>query len=121
MRYFKILSGFNDKEPISIDETELETAIRAQITGKIAVLKQGTIAGNSISKILPDFDKAKKIYNPAGEDYLPPSEKEAHHLAIENAGEVVKAKMENRPPQLKEPSVRIHTQGMKSIGDLLPK
>ena len=119
MMYFKIYSGYDDKNPISIDETELNKAIYAQTTGKVALLKNGTIAGSSISKILPDFDKVEKIYNPRGEDLLPKGVKEAHHLAIENAGEIVKAKMENRQPQLKSPSVQIHTQGMKSIGKLL--
>ena len=121
MMHFKIYSGFTDKEPISIDETELEKALIAQITGKVTILKHGSIAGNSISKIVPDFDRAEKRYNPSGPDYLLPSVQEAHYLAIENTGEKIKARMENRAPVLKEPTpaVRVFTNGPTSMAKLL--
>lgn len=124
MKYFTLVSQFNDPHPITIDETELVKAIYGQLTGNPVVFKTASVSGSMIknSKIVPDFSKVEKVYNPSGEDYLPKGVVQEHNLAIENAGEVVKAKMENRPPQLKEASAtRIHTQGMKSLGDLLPK
>jgi hypothetical protein len=121
MMYFKILTEHHDPNPVVIDETELPKAILGQLTGNPAVFKTASLSGSMIknSKIIPDFDKVKKIYNPWGEDKVPPTLKQAHFLAIENAGEVVKAKMENRPPQLKSPSVQIHTRGTKSLGEII--
>jgi hypothetical protein len=62
MKYFKVRM-FN--ENISIDETELARALYAQITGKVAILKNGSVSGNQIFSITPDYHKAMG-YN---EDY----------------------------------------------------
>jgi len=125
MKYFKIISQFDDPYPTSIDETELPKAIHGQLTGNPVVFKTASLSGSMIknSKIVPDFDKVKKVYNPSGADYLPKGVEAEHYLAIENAGETVKAKMENRVPQLKslEKPVQIHTQGPTAIGELLAK
>lgn len=115
---FKLQKGYGD-DFISIDETELIQAIHAQVTGKVGAFKNGTVSGNHIISITPDFDKVDKIYNPSGPDRIPKEVEQAHFLAIENSGEIVKAKMENRPPQLKSPNVQIHTKGMKSLGELI--
>lgn len=121
--YFKIQKGYGKDDFVSIGENELEMAIRAQVTGKVGFFKEGgTVAGNHIISIEPDFDRAEKTYNPSGPDYLSHSVKENHYLAIKNAGEMVKAKMENRQPRLeapRNPSVRLYTQGPTAIGDLL--
>lgn len=122
MKYYKIFTQINDPHPISIDETELAKAIHGQLTGNPVVLKTASVSGSMIknSKILPDFDRVEKIYNPNGPDRLPSGVREAHELAIENAGEIVKAKMENRQPVLKVPEpLKIHTKGLTAIGDLL--
>lgn len=62
MKYYKVRM-FN--ENISIDETELARALYAQITGKVAILKNGSVSGNQIFSITPDYHKAMG-YN---EDY----------------------------------------------------
>ena len=51
---FKVCKGFGD-DFIPIDETELEKAIYAQMTGKVAIFEEGTMAGNYISAIIPDY------------------------------------------------------------------
>jgi len=72
MKYFKIQKGFGADDYLSIDETELEMAIRAQITGKVAIFKSGTISGNIIQAITPDYNRDmgwKRDYKLNGEDY----------------------------------------------------
>lgn len=122
MKHFKVQKGYNN-DFVEIDETELEKAINAQVTGKVAFFKRGgTVSGNHIISVEPDFDKMEKVYNPSGPDVIPNGLVDAHYLAIENAGETVKAAIENRRPVLKElpnPSVRKFTQGPTALGDLL--
>lgn len=56
MKYFKIMIGYDDF--ISIDENELQKAIYAQIIGNItATFKNGSIVGNRIAAIVPDFHR----------------------------------------------------------------
>lgn len=56
-RYFKVVRGF-DGEHIPIDDTELEKALYAHITGKVVVFQEGSINGNHISAIMPDYNRA---------------------------------------------------------------
>lgn len=58
MKYFKVIRGFGDDDFIPIDETELDVAVYAQMTGKMAFLKNGSINGSHISSIKPDFHRA---------------------------------------------------------------
>lgn len=55
MRHFKIDFGFNGSQTIPIDETELEKAVYAHITGKVAVFKNGSVSGDKIIAISPDI------------------------------------------------------------------
>ncbi len=58
MLYFKVKIGFELEDIIGIDETEYPTVFKAQVTGKIAVFKNGmSIGGNSIISIKPDWLK----------------------------------------------------------------
>ncbi len=124
MMYFKVQKGYGEKDYVEIDETELEKAIKAQVSGQVAFFsKGGTVSGNHIISITPDFDKVEKAYNPSGPDYLPDHTRNSHFLAIENAGEVVKAKIENRVPQLKGPEhpIPIKKIGSGSIGEFIER
>jgi hypothetical protein len=127
MNYYRVKTGYGKGEFLSIEQSELPMAINAQINNRVAVFKTGTVAGNHIMSITPDWNKMLG-YNPdyvlTGEDIreVPKLKQAEANLAIENAGEIVKAKMENRPPQLKQPeAVRIHTRGPQSLSDLLPR
>ena len=53
--YFKVVRGYGDEDFIPIDETELEKAIYAHMSGKPVVFENGSINGNQISIIRPDF------------------------------------------------------------------
>lgn len=121
MKYFKVKVGYGDKEPIIIDENELPLALNAQVYGGIAVFQNGSVAGNYITEIVPDLSKAKKNYDPEIGEFVSKRTESEYQLALENAKEIVMAKKEGRTPQLKEPSLRIHTQGLTAIGDILKK
>ncbi len=59
MRYFKVMRGFGENDFIPIEESELEKAVYAQIVGNIvATFANGSIMGNHISAVLPDFHRA---------------------------------------------------------------
>ena len=58
MLYFKVKIGYEPDDVVFIDESEYGMALKAQISGKIAVFKEGTtIGGNSIISISPDYLK----------------------------------------------------------------
>lgn len=122
MKYFKVQKGYGAEDYISIDETELQTALRAQVTGKVAMFKNGSVSGNHIISVTADPSQSEKIYNPSGPDYLPKNVEADYRLSIENAKELVTAQLEGRKPELKtlEP-VKVYTQGMTSLGSLLEK
>lgn len=58
MKYFKVIRGFGDDDFIPIDESELDIAVYAHMTGKAAFFKNGSINGSHISAIMPDFHRA---------------------------------------------------------------
>lgn len=72
MKYYRVKYGFGKDDFYSIDETELKKAIVAQVQGKILVCDEGTIAGNNIISISPDYNRAlglSRDYTLSGEDY----------------------------------------------------
>lgn len=71
MNYFKIKYGFKEGEYISVDEKELVKALRAQVGGGVVIFKGGSVAGNNIISITPDYNRAmgwNHGYVPSGED-----------------------------------------------------
>jgi hypothetical protein len=58
MRHFIIKTGYSPEDFISINETELEKAIYAHLTGMTVALENGTISGKNIISIKEDWHKA---------------------------------------------------------------
>jgi len=89
MKYYKVRM-FN--ENISIDETELARALYAQVTGKVAILKNGSVSGNQIFSITPDYHKAMG-YN---EEYklTPEDHKEIAIKCKDYVGKIGEVKLE---------------------------
>lgn len=58
MRYFKVIKGFRTDEFIPIDETELDKAIYAHLTGKVVAFNNGSLNGDSINSVMPDWHRA---------------------------------------------------------------
>lgn len=89
MKYFKVQKGYDKDDYISIDETELRKAMIAQVKGQVAIFKEGTVSGNSIMSITPDWNKTmgwNRDYKLTGEDYeyIGSKKVEDSRLLIEN-------------------------------------
>jgi hypothetical protein len=72
MKYFKVQKGYGVDDYISIDETELRKAMIAQVKGQVAIFREGTVSGNSIMSITPDWNRTmgwNRDYKLTGEDY----------------------------------------------------
>lgn len=120
-KYFRVKFGFDEKEEILVDEMELAKAFYIHLTGKKAIFKNGSVSGDKIISITPDWDSAPYVYNPGGNNFIAREVKEGYLLAMGNAQEEVTARLENRPPVLAGPSgPRIFTKGPTEIGKLLP-
>ena len=109
MKYFRVKIGYGRDEFISVDETEVEKAIRAQITGVVAILKEGSISGNHIISITPDFQREMgwaRDYQLGAEDYaeIGSRRRNEYQLALDIAMQEAKTKLslreKNGRPQL---------------------
>lgn len=90
--HFRVKIGYGNDDFISIDQDELSRAIVAQGTGKVAVFKEGTVGGNHIMAIIPDYQRAlgyARDYVLHGHDYVELGNKriDEHREAIMTATE----------------------------------
>ncbi len=90
MKYFRIKTGYGQNDFLIVDEIELPMAIRAQVNGRVGVFKNGTVTGNHIISITPDWNKLMgwhDNYQPNSEDmsYLPEKDVLEHRKFLEDA------------------------------------
>lgn len=72
MKYYRVKYGYGKDDFYSVDEDELPGALRAQVNGGIFVCSEGTISGNNIMAVSPDYNRLMgyhRDYMMSGEDY----------------------------------------------------
>ena len=72
LKYYRVKIGYAPDAFISIDEMELAKALRAQVRGTVAIFADGSVSGNSIMTIMPDYQRMmgwRRDYALTGEDY----------------------------------------------------
>lgn len=57
MKYYRVKYGYGGNDFYSVNEEEVKKAIRAQINGTVAIFEEGTVAGNHIISISPDYNR----------------------------------------------------------------
>lgn len=111
--YFKVKIGFGADDFISITPDELPRALKAQASGQVALFKEGSVAGNQIISVLPDWNRVMgyhRDYKLTGEDY--------EHIGGERVEEA-RNLLENAKLTLSGASSdRIEGPAQKMIGDI---
>ena len=104
MKYYQVKYGYKDNESVSISEEEMPSAVRAQITGRVGVFKEGTVSGNSIIAIVPDYTRTmgwNRGYNLLPEDWAKiDTSKECKEARLLLEETVLKLKNGDEPKQL---------------------
>ena len=113
---YKVKTGFGDDDFTIIDETELAMGLRAQIGGKVALFREGSISGNSILEIKPYYNRLmgwNREYRLTDEDYLEIGQEiqKRHNLFFENT----KLAIEGRPPVQEKP--KEISEGVKQLAE----
>lgn len=103
---YKVKIGFGSDDFMVIDETELSMALRAQITGKVALFKEGSISGNNIISIRPYYNHLmgwNREYQLNDEDYKEVGTKvhDEHIRLLQSTKlEIEGKKQEERPKEI---------------------
>lgn len=72
MKNYRVYFGYGKDDFYSIPETDLQKAIKAQITGQVALFENSSISGNEIKRIQPDYQRDmgwNRDYQLGYEDY----------------------------------------------------
>ena len=107
-KYYKVKTGYHIDDYISVEEDEVAMCMKAQVTGKIATTRAGSVAGNIILSITPDYNRMlglSRDYRMSYEDYsnLGNARKETEFL-LEYSRECVKCELNGLPPP-KKPNI----------------
>lgn len=126
MKYFKVVRGYGKDDFIPIDETELDKALMAHVTGKVVVLKNGSITGTNISEIIPDWSRAEKVYNPTGDDILLDKTRNEYLDALADSRSRIERVAKGLPPAPREETKKIENpvivrHGAQSLGEALKR
>lgn len=89
MKYYRVQYGYGKDDFYSVSEEDVAKAIRAQVKGTVFICDEGTVAGNSIVAIKPDYNRVlgyNRDYQMTGEDYneLPPGTKHEHTQLLDD-------------------------------------
>ena len=126
--YFRVKIGFGTNDYLSIEQDEYSKAVRAQIKKSVVIFKNhGSVSGANIISVLPDWNKElgyNNDYQIKGEDMneIPRIKQNQYRefTQIENVN--VERQIQGlQPLERIESSVTKHTQGMKSIGEIVKK
>lgn len=119
MKYFRVKTGYGKDEFISVDETEVAMAFRAQVNGGILVSKEGTVSGNHIISITPDYNREmgyNRDYTLTGEDYaeIGAKKQEDYQMFLEDIKLAIEGKKREEPRKAISEGVKTLAQKMKA-------
>lgn len=104
MKHYRVKYGYGRDEFISIDETELPKALKAQVKGQgsMAFFNEGSVNGDKIMAVLPDFQRdmgLNRDYQLSGEDYaqIGPVKQREYSLLLEDTKLALQGKTTERP------------------------
>lgn len=126
MLYFRVKTGFEPNDILSIGQDEYSKAIRAQIKKTVVIFKDhGSISGSNIISVLPDWNKELGYYadyNVTDEDKQDvPRIRQSHYrdfTQLENTN--IERLSQGLPPLEKlENPVKKHTDGLQSLGEII--
>ena len=131
-KYFKVQFGYDTDQFIPIDETELEKAIYAHLTGKKIGFENGSVDGNKIISVTPDWNRAMGWnvgYKPTPEEHgeIQATVGKKYLGVVALAKERVQGYIQSGEIDkigimpLLESANRTHTQGLTSLGDIIKK
>ena len=121
MRYFKAVTGFGDMDYTEIDESEVEMCIRAQVTGKVALTKEGSLSGGIIQRVVPDWNRIGKYnrgHRLTSEDMraIPKNTVDDHKQFIGDATHNVERELKGLPPAQRRQEI---SEGVKKLSTKL--
>lgn len=123
--YFRVKTGYGPNDYISIGQDEYSKAVRAQINKSVVIFQEkGSISGSNIQSVLPDWNKELGYYPDyqlKGEDMneVPRLRQEEYRNFTQHESINVERQIQGLPLLERIETTRVHTQGMKSLGELL--
>ena len=126
---FRVKIGYGANDFVSIGQEEYVRAVKAQIKKTVFMPQSGgSISGGSIISVLPDWNKElgyNSDYQLKAEDLqeVPRIRQAKYREFMEDQKTNIERQAQGFPalPEREENPVKLYTQGMTSIGDILKK